>query len=196
MNAAHFHLIINHFPAILMIAAAAIGVWAWMARSSDGKRIALGLISASSVFALASYFSGEPASEFLESTAVVNDMHIEEHEEAAGLAMILSVAAGILSTATLFAFKKNTASAKKDSRLVASLGFAATISAALALAALVRTGLKGGIIRHPELNENISDPLGLPVERSGGHMDESADEHDQETEFQVPSTGGPDQNRD
>ncbi|MEY4632421.1 MAG: hypothetical protein RIQ81_2541, partial [Pseudomonadota bacterium] len=100
MNAAHFHLVINHFPAILTIAAILAGGWSWFHNSTDGKKISLGMIAAGGVFALASYFSGEPASEFLESTAIVNDMYIEEHEDAAGYAVVLSSLAGLLAVVT------------------------------------------------------------------------------------------------
>lgn len=188
MNAAHFHLMINHFPAILMIAGAATGVWAWGRKSADGKRVALGLIAAAAVFSLISYFSGEPASEFLESTVVINDMHIEEHEEVAGYATLLSILAGLLASANLVAMKKARMNSSQSHKNLIWLGVATSLAAALALAALAQTGLKGGIIRHPELNEN---PTGLSIlapERAGTQMDESADDQDQETEFQIPSS--------
>ena len=171
-----------------MIAGSAIGLWAWIRKSDDGKRIALGLIAAAAIFALISYFSGEPASEFLESTVVVNDMHIEEHEEAAGYATILSVLAGLLAVANLVAMKKDRVADTRSPGRPTRLGITTSLAAAAALAALAHTGLKGGIIRHPELNEN---PTGLSIfapERVGGQVDESSDEHDQETEFQVPSS--------
>lgn len=185
MNAAHFHLVINHFPAILTIAAILTGTWAWFRDSRDGKKIALAMIVAGGVFALASYFSGEPASEFLESTAIVNDMYIEEHESAAGYAVTLSTLAAILALVALVYSQKGQASSAKTPAITRRLELAAAALSLLTLGSLAYTGLKGGVIRHPELSEYPGALPRIGTDQPTGNMDESGEDSDQETEFQL-----------
>ncbi|MEY4631470.1 MAG: hypothetical protein RIQ81_1590, partial [Pseudomonadota bacterium] len=134
-------------------------------------------------------------SEFLESTAIVNDMYIEEHEDAAGYAVVLSSLAGLLAVVTMASLKKDEGNGAKTTAITRRLELATATASFLALGALALTGLKGGVIRHPELSEY---PGALPRIGNGqptGNMDESGEDADQETEFQL-SPGEKQDNRE
>ncbi len=192
MNAAHFHLVINHFPVVLMLASAAIGIHAWIRKSAPAKGIALAMTLAASLFALPTYFSGEPAADFLENAAIVNDMHIEEHEEAAEKAVVVTTLTGVVAA---IAFSLASRKSVHSDR-----AFLATIALALvSTGALGWTGSKGGVIRHPEVNERASGPTDGPrvsgqgdgsTEGAGNDLDESGDADDVETEFQATPDRG------
>lgn len=102
MNAAHFHIVINHFPVVLMLASATIAIHGWIRKSAEVKRVALIMAVIAASFTLATYFSGEPAADFIENAAIVNDMHIEDHEEAAEKSVIITTLTGLAAAAAFF----------------------------------------------------------------------------------------------
>jgi hypothetical protein len=185
MNAAHFHLVINHFPVVLMLVSVAIGMHAQFRKSPAAKGIALALTMAASLFALPTYFSGEPAADFLENAAIVNDMHIEEHEEAAEKAVVVTSLSGLVAAAAYFLATKKSAHA--DRAFIAS-----TVLALASTAVLGWTGSKGGVIRHPEVNEKATGAVEGPRASNhgegvgtGSDIEESGDQDDVETEFEA-----------
>jgi len=192
MNAAHFHLVINHFPVVLMLASAAIGIHARIRKSPAAKGISLAVTMAASLFALPTYFSGEPAADFLENAAIVNDMHIEEHEEAAEKAIVVTTLTGLVAAGAFFLASRN--SPHSDRAFLATVALAVVSTGALGW-----TGSKGGVIRHPEVNERASGTADGPrvsvpgegsAEGAGNGLDESGDEDDVETEFQTSPDRG------
>ena len=182
MNAAHFHLIINHFPVVLVLASAAIGIHGLIRKSKEVQNIALALSIVASLAALATYFSGEPAADFLENAAIVNDTHIEEHEEAAEKAIFVTTVSGLAAAAAFFLATRKSPVA--DRVYIAATGLAIASSAILGW-----TGAKGGVIRHPEVAELMTDRADgappLPTsEGVGSDLDESGDQ-DIDTEFEA-----------
>ena len=182
MNAAHFHLVINHFPIVLMLASAAIGIHGLFRKSKEIQSIALSLSVVASLAALATYFSGEPAADFLENAAIVNDAHIEEHEEAAEKAVIVTTVNGLAAAAAFFL-------ASRKSPMAGRAYLAATGLAIASSAILGWTGSKGGVIRHPEVAEPTTGSTGdqhpLPTsEGAGSDLEESGDQ-DIDTEFEA-----------
>ena len=182
MNAAHFHLVINHFPVVLMLASAAIGIHGLLRKSKEVQSVALSLSIVASLAALATYFSGEPAADFLENAAIVNDTQIEEHEEAAEKAVIVTTVSGLAAAAAFFlASRKSPMSGRA---YIAATGLAIASSAALGW-----TGAKGGVIRHPEVAELMTGKADgihpLPTsDGAGGDLEESGDQ-DIDTEFEA-----------
>lgn len=171
MNAAHFHLIINHFSIIMFLCALVIAVYGLVSKKDDVKKIALSMIVAGAVFALPTYFSGEPAAEFLENSAIVNDMLIEEHEEAAEKSILITVAAGALAGATLWLMKQK-------AKLAHPALIVTTVVSTGAIAMLGWTGSKGGLIRHPEMLESEFDAQRQSpgVFAPGSDLDESGEQ--------------------
>ncbi|NBQ52940.1 MAG: hypothetical protein EBU49_05100 [Proteobacteria bacterium] len=182
MNAAHFHLVINHFPVVLMLASAAIGIHGILRKSKEVQGIAMSLSVVASLATLATYFSGEPAADFLENAAIVNDTHIEEHEEAAEKAVIVTTVTGLAAATAFFL-------ASRKSPLAGRAYMAATGMAIASSVILGWTGAKGGVIRHPEVAEPTTGRAGgmhpLPSsEGAGSGLEESGDQ-DIDTEFEA-----------
>lgn len=182
MNAAHFHLVINHFPVVLMLAATVIGLHGWLQTSAEAKKIALSLSVVASLSGLASYFSGQPAAEFLENSAIINDTHVEEHEEAAEKTIIITTIAGLAAGAAFFLASRKSAMAHR-------VYLAATGLMLISSVTLGWTAAKGGLIRHPEVTELMSGrPGNLPPQSNGdipgGSPEESGDQ-DIDTEFEA-----------
>ncbi len=182
MNAAHFHLVINHFPVVLVLASAAIGIHGLLRKSKEVQNIALSLSVVASLAALATYFSGEPAADFLENAAIVNDTHIEEHEEAADKAVIVTTVSGLAAAAAFFLASRKSPMANRA--YIAATGLTIASSAILGW-----TGAKGGVIRHPEVAELMTGRADgyrpLPTsEGAGSDLEESSDQ-DIDTEFET-----------
>lgn len=182
MNAAHFHLVINHFPVVLVLASAAIGIHGLLRKSKEVQNIALSLSVVASLATLATYFSGEPAADFLENAAIVNDTHIEEHEEAADKAVIVTTVSGLAAAAAFFLASRKSPMANRA--YIAATGLTIASSAILGW-----TGAKGGVIRHPEVAELMTGRADgyrpLPTsEGAGSDLEESSDQ-DIDTEFET-----------
>jgi amino acid transporter len=152
MNAAHFHLLINHLP----IVGSFIGfllIFYSSIINKDLSNIKAGLIilTLSSFSILPVYFSGEGAEEIVEHLAGVSHETIEEHEEIAELGLYVSLFVGLLSSLSfLMVLRKN-----KNSKLLTNI----TLFAGFLLVILfVLIGQTGGEIKHPEI-EKSSDTI-------------------------------------
>jgi hypothetical protein len=144
MNAAQVHLALNHVPVV--------GVWfgilalvlALQRASGELKRFALVVFAVVGLASVPAYFSGQQAEEIVEELPGVEHDRIEEHEEAGRLASIAAGVLGLLAVGLLWAY-----------RSPRSLpGWAVGITLVLSLlvaAALARTSLLGGEIRHEEV---------------------------------------------
>lgn len=143
MNAAHVHLILNHFPPIVAVVASVVLATGTIWRRSDVRRTGALLIVLAAAIAVPVYLSGEPAEEIVEDLAGVNATAIEPHEDSAKWALALLIVAGVASLASLFFFR---AEPELPNWAIATL----LILALFATAASVRTALLGGRIRHPE----------------------------------------------
>jgi glucan phosphoethanolaminetransferase (alkaline phosphatase superfamily) len=148
MNAAYFHLLINHLP----IVGSFIGfllIFYSSIISKDLSNIKAGLIilTLSCFSVLPVYFSGEGAEEIVEHLAGVSHDHIEEHEEIAELGLYVSLFVGLLSSiAFLMVSRKNS-----NSTLFTNI----TLFAAFLLVILfVLIGHTGGEIKHPEIEQS------------------------------------------
>ncbi len=144
MNGAHLHLALIHFPiAGLFFAAAALG-WALFRKSAEARTAALVLTLLAGLSVVPAYLTGEEAEEVAEDVQGVLESTIEEHEEAAEPALIVTLLAAGIALGGLLFFR---APKEHPSWLVpVVLGFVL-----LAAAAIARTGNLGGHIRHPEI---------------------------------------------
>ena len=182
MNAAHFHIVINHFPVVLMLASATIAIHGWIRKSAEVKRVALIMAVVAASFTLATYFSGEPAADFLENAAIVNDMHIEDHEEAAEKSVIITTLTGLAAAAAFFLASRKSSFADRAYLIATGLSV-------LSASSLGWTGSKGAIIRHPEVSEQLSNGSGISRPSTSGaagdgDIEESSDQTI-ETEFET-----------
>jgi uncharacterized membrane protein len=159
MNAAHIHLLLNHFPLIGAIVGLLLLSAAILRRSDELAKATFWLFVLVGAASVVVFLTGEPAEEAVEHVAGISNAMIEEHEEAALVATIAMGSAGVLALLSVLKFWR-----KPLPRMVVRGGF---------VAALVITGLMGytanlgGLIRHTEIRATASG--------SGG----SGEEHDE-----------------
>ena len=144
MTWAHIHLAVNHLPVLLVPVAIVMLSAAWAKNSAELRTAGLMWLVVAAVAGGGAYWTGEPAEGVIEDLPGVSKLAIEEHEEAALLAAVVTGVAGLLAIGAL----------------VTGRGFvptpawmlATTFAVALLAAALMaRTANLGGGISHPEI---------------------------------------------
>jgi len=144
MDSTHLHLILNHFPIIGTLLATGIMAYGYFTQSDSTKKAALLTWFAMALVAIPVFLTGEPAEESIEGLAGVSEAMIEQHEEAAELAIWVMEALGALSLVTLlFGFK--TENARK---FLTGTAFALSL---VTFGLMAYTGYLGGQIRHTEI---------------------------------------------
>jgi len=144
MDATHLHLLLNHFPIIGTLLGVGVMLYGFITSSEQTKKAALWTWVLMALIAIPVFLTGEPAEESVEGVAGVSEALIEEHEEAAELAIWLMEALGLLSLVTLVF-------AKTNSSLSKSLILVSTVLGLVVFGAMARTGYLGGQIRHTEI---------------------------------------------
>ena len=144
MTAAHIHLALNHVPVV--------GIWfgilalllALRRGSGELKRFALVVFAVVGLASVPAYFSGQEAEEIVETLPGVEHDRIEEHEESGRIAAIAAGVLGLLAVALLWSFR--------SPRSLPGWAVGTTLVLSLVVAAaLARTALLGGEIRHEEI---------------------------------------------
>ena len=97
MNAANWHLLLNHLPIMGMFFGLAILLFGLVFKNSVAKRIALGIFIFSGFAALIANQTGEEAEDVVEKLAGIQDSFIHEHEEAAENFLRICLLLGIVS---------------------------------------------------------------------------------------------------
>ena len=151
MNAAFFHISLVHIPVVLTPIGCLLLVLGHLRHSIALARVALGLLIAASIMAVVVFLLGEPAEEIIEHLPGVSEHLIEEHEEAAELALWSSVAVGILSLITWWAVSIGAALERLLLAATFILSFVASVT-------LAYTAHQGGKIRHPEIMSDFKAP--------------------------------------
>ena len=143
-NAAHTHLLVNHFPIILPFIGVFIVILGLIFKSDLVQRIGLLLFVLTGIAAFISMNTGGNAEHFLERLDESKEHLMHEHEE---VAETFSVIAYILSTISLVAiylsWKKN-----KASKIFVGI---AILAAFILLYFSKETGTSGGEITHLEI---------------------------------------------
>jgi uncharacterized membrane protein len=155
MNAAHWHLTLNHIPVVGSAFALGLLGWAIFRRSEELKRVGFATIVLVALLTIPAYLTGEPAfmaaMEVLEATPANEDPLVEKHESAAGIAFAAAALAGASALAGLIACRGG-----KPLPLRLSLAVLSLTAATVLL--MARTANLGGAIRHPEIaNEAASE---------------------------------------
>lgn len=149
MDATHLHLLLNHFPIIGTLLGVGVMVYGYLISSDQVKKTALWTWAAMALLAIPVFLTGEPAEESVEGIAGVSEALIEEHEEAATVAIWLMEALGLLSIVAL-------AMGKAKSVLSKPLVMVSTILGLAVFGAMARTGYLGGQIRHSEIRSGVA----------------------------------------
>jgi len=153
MNAAHWHLTVNHLPLIFPIVGALVLTVGFIIKSDAVKRTSFLIFIIGALASIAAMSTGEGAEEVIEQLGNDSKNFIETHEEIAETFSILSYVLGAVS---LFGIWVN----------IKRLSFSNTLNwAILAFSIAVimvgkETGTTGGEIRHTEIrtSENPASP--------------------------------------
>lgn len=143
MNAAYVHLVVNHFPPIIGIAALIVLALGALWRNDGVIRSALALIIFGAIMGIVAFSSGDGAANIVKGLEGVNAAAIEPHDEAAGLTLALYAIAAVIAIVALIKYRAPRAIARWAATLSIILIFFATASA-------VYTSMLGGRIHHPE----------------------------------------------
>ena len=103
MDAAHFHLLVNHLPIIFPIVGVIIMIIGLLFKSDAVRRTAFLIFVIGSLTSIAAMKSGEGAEEVVENISGVTENYIERHEESAEFFSILTYILGGLSLFGLWA---------------------------------------------------------------------------------------------
>lgn len=143
MNAAHFHLLLNHIPVVGMFFALLLLAAAVARRSEELKKAALWALVIVAAFAVPTYLTGEPAEMVVMELPDVTEAVVDRHQDAAKLALALVSAGGVAALAGLVVRHAKTV---PHWFAVALLAWSVA-----AMGTLAWTANLGGKIRHTEL---------------------------------------------
>lgn len=149
MNAAHYHLIINHIPVLATFFSIGILSWGLLANNKAIKKVALVGFLVAGISVLAAYQSGESAEDIVEEIPAVTHDSIEEHEEAADLSRWMTLALGLGAVGGMYLLTKSTQNV--TTYLWILLAYSLFTAASLAYTANL-----GGMIRHTEIVDTES----------------------------------------
>lgn len=146
MNAAHWHLVLNHIPVLATLFSIPILIWGMVANQPAIKKVALAGFIISALAVVAVVQSGEAAEDIAESIPGVTENTIHDHEEAAEITQWLTIILGAVSLVGLFTIGKR----KKYSKQLISI---LLVYSLVVGGMLVYTANLGGKIMHPELSD-------------------------------------------
>ncbi|MCS6820528.1 MAG: hypothetical protein NZ551_01525 [Microscillaceae bacterium] len=146
MNAAHIHLIFNHFPFISLLIGIGILLYGMLAKRYPAVQIGLMVIVFAWLTAIPTFASGEGAEEIVEKLPEVSHKIVHEHEESAERAIIFVHLTGILALASLYLSYRQYAK-------IRIVYWIALVFSCITLVMLAQVSQTGGKIRHPEIRE-------------------------------------------
>lgn len=146
LNAAHWHLMLNHFPVIGTLTGFLILLASFIFQNKTLLNTGLIIFIISALLTIPAFLTGEGAEEVLENVAGLNaEQAVELHEEASETAMIAMQVLGALSLISLILMwmgKRNTV--KILNPLICFFGL-------IVFAMMARVANMGGEIRHSEI---------------------------------------------
>lgn len=151
MNAAHIHLIVNHFPIILPIMAILLLIWGMIAKSWDIQKSGLLLLILAGIASFVAMQSGEGAEHIVRKMAGIDKNYIHDHEEWAEKFALLNYINALLSIIAWWAFHNGRPFAPM-------MRICILIITLVGLWLGVETGNSGGDIRHTEIRSGAITP--------------------------------------
>ncbi len=163
MDGHYIHLLSNHFPVILSITGFLILTFGLFSHAKLVKQVGLAVLLAASISTIPAYISGEEAEHKVEHYNGTSESILEEHEEEAELAFIITDVLGVLAFIALLLNYRNHKFSVMANRLVWLAGLVSVIL-------LFNVGKSGGQIRRPELRtEQINDSTQVNTDHSEEH---------------------------
>jgi hypothetical protein len=147
VNYVHLHLVLTHFPPVLSLECVAAAAAALVVRSRRRElvRIALILMIATCAMMPAIYFAGVRTADAIGKVEGIQQEAIAPHQQAAFIALCISIAMIVIATALLIAERRQPglSFSLRVAVLLLTAGLAATIG---------WTAARGGAIHHPEVS--------------------------------------------
>ncbi len=163
MDGHYIHLLSNHFPVILSITGFLILTFGLFSHTKLVKQVGLAVLLAASISTIPAYISGEEAEHKVEHYNGTSESILEEHEEEAELAFIITDVLGVLAFIALLLNYRDHKFSVMANRLVWLAGLVSVIL-------LFNVGKSGGQIRRPELRtEQINDSTQVNTDHSEEH---------------------------
>lgn len=160
MNKAHIHLMVNHLPVILPIAAWIVMLAGFIIKSAVVKRAAYLLFFIGAITTLSAMGSGDGAEDVVEKLNGVSEKLIEEHEESAELFSIFNYVLGLISLVGIWA-------SLKEKFFSQWISIAVLIFTVVVIYLGKETGTTGGEIRHQEIRKDfVAPPSGEDAEHT------------------------------
>ena len=145
MDAAHWHLLLNHAPVLGTIFGALLLIAALSLRNGTLTRTSLTVFVLSALVAVPVYLTGEGAEEIVEDIpGVAAESVIEAHESAGLIALIAVGLLGLLALVALWSARGRTTPPRW-------IGPSALVIALVVSGLFVWTATLGGQINHPEI---------------------------------------------
>lgn len=162
MNAAHFHLMVNHLPIIFPIVGIIVMIVGLAFKSDAVKRAAYLIFIIGSLASVAAMKSGEEAEDVVENLSGVTENYIESHEESAEVFSILTYVLGGFSLLGLW-------TNFKEKPITNVAGYAVLVFAFVVLYFGFETGTTGGEIRHTEIRADSQVPATTQGNEANDH---------------------------
>ncbi len=143
MNSAHLHLMLNHFPVVGLVFTLALLGWGALRKNPSLTKAGFAALVVVAMLAVPAFLTGEPAEKIAEPLPGVSHPIIEQHEDVAKAAFIVTLVAGVAALLGLW--------------LTRGRAVAAWCASSVLLVALVAAGLMawaanlGGKVRHTEI---------------------------------------------
>jgi hypothetical protein len=169
MNPAHLHLLLNHVPVLGTIFGLLLVIAALARRNHTMLRAAYVAFIVSAVAAIPVYLTGGGAEDQVEGARGGNERFIDEHEDAATIALVGVGVLGVLSIAAAII------SARRG-RTAPALGVAILVTALGVSGLMAWTANLGGAISHSEIRSSSSAPGAGSGERNGNDVEQKHDD--------------------
>lgn len=148
MNAAHLHLVLNHFPVIGSAIAIFVLLIGIMKKSDDVKKVSVLILILTALVTIPVYLTGEKAQEKIEGNYEdVDEEFIDAHEDFALYSFIAMDIAGAVGLIAMFLFRK-------PKTMPNSFAFFLLALLLIVNGMMAYTANLGGKIHHPEIRED------------------------------------------
>jgi uncharacterized membrane protein len=151
MDAAHWHLMLNHFPVIGTVFALLLLAVGLVTASPTIRRLSLGAVVFVALVALPAYLTGEPAESAVEGLPGVSETLIERHESVATRSFVAIELAGLVALAGL-------ALSARSRRVPTWVVTGVLLLTSLTAGLMAWTANLGGQIRHTEIRSGVAAP--------------------------------------
>lgn len=151
MNWPHAHLIINHVPVTGFFFGLLFVLYGMFRKSEELKKASLGFLVLVALMSVPVSITGDQAGDIMERMPEVSKSLVEQHEEAASVALTAAAILGLVALGGLLFFRR--AAALPRWFMALTLVLAIVVNGVLALTANL-----GGQIRHPEARKGFQLP--------------------------------------